>query len=180
MKTGQGAHNRADNMENSELNEFFLEELKDIYWAEKHLVKNLPKMVESATSSKLKHAIESHLRETEGHVKRLEDVFENLNEKASAVKCEAMAGLVEEAERGVKDTKEGTMVRDAAIIACAQKVEHYEIATYGTLRTLANLLGYRQAVSLLDATLKEEKNADETLTSIAEGYVNEQASRETK
>lgn len=179
MKTGQNAQNMQD-MENSELHEFFIEELKDIYWAEKHLVKNLPKMVKSATSAKLKDAIQSHLEETEGQVKRLEEVFQSLGERANAVKCEAMAGLVEEAERCVKDTEDGTMVRDAAIIACAQKVEHYEIASYGTLKTLANLMGHQRAVSLLEATLNEEKNADEILTAIAEGYVNEKASRETK
>jgi ferritin-like metal-binding protein YciE len=154
--------------------------LKDIYWAEKHLVKNLPKMVKAATSQQLKQAIQMHLEETEQQVTRLEEVFESLDEKVSAKKCEAMSGLVEEANDGVLDTDDGSMVRDVAIIASAQKIEHYEIATYGTLRTLAQVMGHTEAERLLSQTLEEEKSADSKLTEIAEGFVNESASDEEK
>jgi ferritin-like metal-binding protein YciE len=167
-------------MDNSALHELFVTELKDIYWAEKHLVKNLPKLVKAATSQELKEAIQMHLEETEQQVTRLEQVFESIDEKVSAKKCEAMAGLVEEANDGVLDTDEGTMVRDVAIIASAQKVEHYEIAAYGTLRTLAQVMGHTEAEQLLSETLDEEKSADEKLTEIAEGFVNESASDEEK
>jgi ferritin-like metal-binding protein YciE len=167
-------------MDNSALHELFVNQLKDLYWAEKHLVKSLPKMVKAATSQELKEAIQMHLEETEEQVSRLEQVFESIDEKVSAKKCEAMAGLVDEANQGVADTDEGTMVRDVAIIASAQKVEHYEIASYGTLRTLAQVMGHTEAEQLLSETLEEEKGADEKLTEIAEGFVNESASGEEK
>ena len=140
-------------MEDSALHELFIDELKDIYWAEKHLVKNLPKMVKAATSSELKNAIQKHLKETEGHVTRLEQVFEVLGQKASAKKCEAMDGLVKEAQEMVDETEDGSLVRDVAIISCAQKVEHYEIATYGTLCTLAKVMGHTDAGEILAQTL---------------------------
>ena len=164
-----------NDMVNSALHELFLNELKDIYWAEKHLVVNLPKMAEKATSEELRNAIELHFKETEGHVERLEQVFKSLNEKVAAKRCEAMVGLVEEAEETIDETEEGSIVRDVAIISCAQKVEHYEIATYGTLRTLAMVMGHKEAEELFAATLAEEKGADETLTEIAETYINEKA-----
>ena len=162
------------------LKELFIDELKDIYWAEQHLAKALPKMIKGATSDELKQAITSHLEETQNHVTRLESAFESIGEKAKAVKCEAMAGLLKEAEELLSETDKGTEVRDVAIISAAQKVEHYEIASYGTLRTLAGTLGFSEAQSLLDETLAEEKNADSLLTQVAENYVNEAAAAEVE
>jgi ferritin-like metal-binding protein YciE len=167
-------------MGNSALHALFIEELKDIYWAEKHLVKSLPKMAQLATSEELKEAIENHLNETEMHVTRLEKIFESVNEKASTRKCEAMAGLIDEANRTIEGTEEDSLVRDVAIISCAQKVEHYEIATYGTLKTLAQQMDYPEAVELFSATLDEEKNADRKLSEIALSHVNEDAQRERR
>jgi ferritin-like metal-binding protein YciE len=166
--------------QDSALNELFIDELKDIYWAEKHLVKALPKIAKAATSDELRTAIENHLSETENHVTRLENVFESINEKAAAKKCEAMAGLIKEGEEIIEDTEKGTFTRDAGIISAAQKVEHYEIASYGTLKTLAGILGYNEAAELLEATLQEEKNADELLTKVAESSINELSVNEKK
>ncbi|GAB3336557.1 ferritin-like domain-containing protein [Larkinella ripae] len=161
-----------------ELKELFVDELKDIYWAEKHLTKALTKMAKSATSEELQTAFETHLAETENQITRLEQVFEAVGEKAAAKKCDAMAGLIEEAEGLIEDTKEGSLTRDVALISAAQKVEHYEIASYGTLKTLAGVLGYDQAAQLLEETLNEEKKTDVLLTEIAEGSVNESAKSE--
>lgn len=163
----------------SALKELFIDELKDIYWAEQHLVKALPKMIKGATSEDLKNTIQQHLEETEGHVSRLEQVFESIGEKAKAVKCEAMNGLLKEADELLTETDKGTEVRDVAIISAAQKVEHYEIASYGTLKTLAGTLGYTEAQDLLQQTLDEEKNADQLLTQAAE-TINESALQETE
>jgi len=165
-------------VEESALNELFLDELKDIYWAEKHLAKALPKMAKNATSDELRNAIETHLGETENQITRLESAFASIDEKAVAVKCEAMAGLLKEADEIVSETEKGTLTRDAGIISAAQKIEHYEIASYGTLRTLALTLGYTEAADLLEATLNEEKNCDSLLTQIAEGGINEGGKRE--
>jgi ferritin-like metal-binding protein YciE len=164
----------------SALLKLFTDEVKDIYWAEKHLVKALPKMAKGATSDELTSAIEKHIGETEVHVQRLEDVFGILGIKPQAKKCNAMAGLIEEGEGILEDTEEGTMTRDAGIISAAQKVEHYEIATYGTLRVLANTLGLTDAAELLGTTLEEEKATDVGLTVIAEGFVNEAAAQEVE
>ena len=159
-----------------ELKEFFIDELKDIYWAEKHLVKALPKMAKAATSKELKAAFEKHKTVTETHVARLEKVFEALGEKAKAKKCEAMDGLVTEANEIISDTKAGTMVRDTGLIFAAQKVEHYEIATYGSLKAVASILKIKAAaIALLEKTLEEEKTTDQALTKIAESYVNKEA-----
>jgi ferritin-like metal-binding protein YciE len=166
-------------IEESKLMKLFEDSLKDIYWAEKALVKALPKMMKKATSDELIEAIENHLGETEGQVEKVEQVFEIIGKKPVAKKCEAMDGLIKEAESVMKDTEEGAM-RDAGIIAAAQKVEHYEIATYGTLRTFANTLGLDEAAALLEEILDEEKNADETLTSIAESTINVQAAEEVE
>lgn len=165
-------------VEESALNELFLDELKDIYWAEKHLVKALPKMAKAATSDELRNAIQTHITETEGQITRLEDAFASIDEKAVAVKCEAMAGLLKEADEIVSETEKGSLTRDAGIISAAQKIEHYEIASYGTLRTLATTLGYTEAAELLEATLAEEKNCDSLLTQIAEGGINDSAKSE--
>lgn len=158
----------------TKLQKLFEEELKDIYWAEKALVKALPKMAKKATSEELKSAIEEHLSQTEEQVARVEQVFEVLGKDPKAKKCEAMEGLISEAETIMEESDEGVM-RDAAIISAAQKVEHYEIATYGTLRTFAQHLGLDKAVSLLQQTLDEEKDTDEKLTQLAESAINMQA-----
>jgi ferritin-like metal-binding protein YciE len=159
----------------SALNELFIDELKDIYWVEKHLVAALPKMIKGATSEDLKQTISTHLEETKNQITRLENVFESIGEKAVAKKYLAMEGLLKEATELLSDTDKGTEVRDVTIISAAQKVEHYEIASYGTLRTLVCTLGYSEAQELLDETLAEEKNADSLLTQVAENYVNEAA-----
>ena len=165
-------------VEESALNELFVDELKDIYWAEQHLVKALTKVAKKTTSDELRNAIETHIEQTTNQVSRLKQVFELVNEKASAKKCEAMAGLIKEADEIISSTKDGSITRDAGIISACQKVEHYEIASYGTLKTLAGVLGYIDAVELLDATLQEEKQTDEILTQVAEGTINQSAKSE--
>jgi len=165
-------------MKDSEFHQFFLDELKDIYWAEKHLAKALPKLQKAATSKELAQAFEKHTQETQTHVQTIEKVFELLDEKASAKKCDAMEGLLEEADSIISDTDKGTAVRDAGLILAAQKVEHYEIATYGTLRTFAEKMGHQEVTSLLQQTLDNEKETDVALTEIAVNYINEEASEE--
>lgn len=165
-------------MEDSEFHEFFVDELKDIYWAEKHLAKALPKMKKAATSPELAAAFEKHAEETNTHIETLEQVFALLGEKAQAKKCDAMEGLLAEADGIIEDTEAGTLVRDAGLILAAQKVEHYEIATYGTLRVFAENMGHTDVVDLLSQTLENEKATDVALTQIAEGFVNEQAAAE--
>ena len=152
--------------------------LKDIYWAEKHLTKAIPKMIKAATNETLISALEEHLEVTEEHVSRLEEVFELFGKKAQAKKCEAMEGLTKEAESIIEETEEGTSTRDVGIIMAAQKVEHYEIATYGGLTQLAKTMGLMEIANLLGQTLEEEKEADEGLTSIAENNINLQAEEE--
>ncbi|MDB5229092.1 MAG: hypothetical protein JWN78_3285 [Bacteroidota bacterium] len=159
------------------LRELFVNELKDIYWAEKALTKAIPKMIKNATSDELVDALTEHLEVTEEQVKRVEQVFEQIGEKAQAKKCEAMAGLIKEAQEIMEETEKG-VVRDAGIISAAQKVEHYEIASYGTLCAFAKTLGEDEAVELLEETLNEEKEADVTLTQIAESSINMKASEE--
>jgi ferritin-like metal-binding protein YciE len=163
----------------SQLEKLFTDSLKDIYWAEKHLTKTLPKMKKKASTDELKSAIEEHLAQTEEHVSRLEQVFEICGKKAQAKKCDAMEGLTKEGDSIVEETQANTMTRDAGIIMAAQKVEHYEIATYGTLVQLAKTLCMNNAADLLHKTLEEEKQADEKLTEIAEWNVNQAAAQET-
>lgn len=170
----KAATSKAYGVEESKLMKLFEDALKDIYWAEKALTKALPKMAKKATSDELISAIENHLEETEGQVKKVEKVFEIIGKKATAKKCEAMNGLIKEAEEIMSETDEGAM-RDAGIIAAAQKVEHYEIATYGTLRTFAHTLQLEKAASILEEILNEEKTADETLTEVATTTINLQA-----
>ena len=177
-KTASNSKGKNGKMENSEFHKFFIDELKDIYWAEKHLSKALPKMQKAATSTELAAAFEKHTEETKTHIATLEQVFEQLGEKAQAKKCDAMAGLVEEANSIIEDTEKGTLVRDAALILAAQKVEHYEIATYGTLRTFAVNMGHTEVAELLQQTLDNEKETDVALTEIAEEFINEQAAAE--
>jgi ferritin-like metal-binding protein YciE len=149
------------------LRELFEAELKDIYWAEKALTKGIPKMIKNATSSELAEALTNHLAVTNEQVSRLEAIFASIGVKAEAKKCEAMAGLIKEAEEIMTETKKG-VVRDAGIILAGQKVEHYEIATYGTLTSFAKILGEEEASSLLEKTLNEEKEADDALSGIAQ------------
>jgi len=149
------------------LRETFVEELKDLYDAEKQLLKALPKMAKAAQHEELKAAFETHLEETQNHIQRLEEVFEAFGETAKGKKCKAMQGLVEEGQDLI-DEEEG----DAALICAAQKIEHYEIASYGSLRTWAEMLEEDEAVDLLQETLDEEKATDEKLTEIAESAAN--------
>lgn len=162
----------------SALLELFVDGIKDIYWAEKHLTKALSKMQKAATSEELQEAFEAHLEQTKEHVTRLEEVFELLEEKAQGKKCEAMEGLVSEGESIIEDTDAGTATRDVGLILAAQKVEHYEIATYGGLAQLAKTLGRDDIAQILEITLAEEKETDELLTDIAESGINYEASAE--
>ena len=179
MKTQAKTMSPADKeKDKSALLKLFTDEVKDIYWAEKHLAKALPKMAKGATSEELRGAIETHISQTETHISRLEEVFGILGVKPQAKKCDAMAGLIEEGSGILEDTEAGTMTRDAGIISAAQKVEHYEIATYGTLRVLANTLGMPDAAEILEITLEEEKATDVGPTVIAESFENEAAAQE--
>ena len=156
------------------LHDLFHETLKDIYFAEKKLVAALPKMAKAAQSSQLRAAFQKHATETEGHVERLEQVFAAIDETPRGKTCPAINGLVEEGKEIMKEFK-GTDALDAGLLAAAQAVEHYEIARYGTLVTWSQTLGLRQATSLLQKTLQEEKNTDVALTRLAESAVNQQA-----
>ena len=156
------------------LNDLFIDELKDVLSAEKQLVKALPKMAKAATLPALRKGFEKHLAETQIHVQRLEQVFESIGETARAKTCEAMKGLVEEGSSIIEEDAQPD-VKDAALIAAAQKVEHYEIATYGTLATWAKILGHKKALTLLLKTLDEEKVTDDKLTELAKTTVNAEA-----
>ena len=164
--------------EQTKLRELFVEELKDIYWAEQHLTKALPQMKEAATSIELANAFERHLAVTETQISRVEQVFELLGVAARAKKCEAMEGLVKEAEAIIKDTDKGTATRDVALIVAGQKVEHYEIATYGSLVQLAKTMGRDDIATLMQQTLDEEKEADQLLTDLAVSGININADNE--
>ncbi|UKT65246.1 YciE/YciF ferroxidase family protein [Pedobacter mucosus] len=170
--------NKTGKMEDSEFHKFFVDELKDIYWAEKHLAKALPKFKKAATSPELAATFDKHTAETQSHVETLDQIFGLLDEKASAKKCEAMAGLLEEAEGIIEETEEGTMIRDAGLILAAQKVEHYEIATYGTLKVFAENMGHTEVANLLAQTLENEKATDVALTEVAENFINQNAASE--
>lgn len=156
------------------LQDLFANQIEDLYDAENRLIDALPKMAEAAHSPQLKAAFQSHLEETRGHVGRLEQVFEALGQPAKRETCQAMKGLIAEGEEAIK-AKGDPAVRDAALIAAAQRVEHYEMAGYGTARTLATQLGHDRAANVLQETLEEEKAADRKLTTIAESSVNTQA-----
>jgi ferritin-like metal-binding protein YciE len=168
----QGADSRA--MKIDTLQKLFIEELRDIYSAENQLLKALPKMAKGASSDELKQAFEDHLEETKEHVERLEKIFEGLDESPKGKTCKAMKGLVEEGSEILEEEGDESVL-DAGIIAAAQKVEHYEIASYGTVRTWADLLGEKAAVKLLQETLDEEGAADQKLTELAEEIVNPEA-----
>jgi ferritin-like metal-binding protein YciE len=169
--------NRNEQGMNNDLHKLFLGELADIYNAEQQLTKALPKMAKVAESDELREAFETHLEETEEHVSRLEQIFEELGESIKRKTCQAMKGLIEEGEDLIKEEK-GSSALDAALIAAAQKVEHYEIASYGTLATWAEQMGHGEVLELLKETLDEEKSADEKLTTIAESTANQKAQAE--
>jgi len=157
------------------IEKLFIEELKDIYSAETQITKALPKMAKAAKSEELKTAFTHHLRETEGHVQRLEQVFETLGASPKGKTCDGMKGVLTEGEEALKESAEGD-VRDAALISAAQRVEHYEMAAYGAVRDYAEKLGKKQVAGILEQTLNEEKAADQKLTEIAQ-KVNQQALR---
>ena len=162
----------------TQLQSFFTGALKDIYWAEKYLVKSLPKMQSAATTDQLQQAIGNHIAQTEEHVSRLEKVFAMLGERAQGKKCDAMEALILEGESVVGDTQDGSMTRDAGLIISAQKVEHYEIAVYGSLVQIARTMGHDDIAKILGQTLNEEKETDKLLTEIAEVEINWEAEYE--
>ena len=156
------------------LDDLFLDTLKDIYYAEKQIVKALPKMAKAANSPALKAGFEQHLEETEGHVERLEQIFELIGQPARGKTCDAILGILEEG-KSIMDEFKGTVALDAGLVSAAQAVEHYEMARYDTLRTWAQQLGMKEAVGLLEATLKEEEAADRKLSQVAVADVNRKA-----
>lgn len=160
-------------MSNDSLRQLYIDELRDLYNAETQLTKALPKMAKASSNSELRQGFEEHLRQTSEHVSRLEQIFDMLGEKPTGKKCLGMEGLVKEGAETMKEDYEGA-VMDAAIIGAAQRVEHYEIAGYGTVREFAQLLGEDEHISLLEQTLEEEKQTDEKLTQLAED-INSQA-----
>lgn len=157
-----------------DLNDLFLDTLKDIYFAEKHILKALPKMAKAAHSDKLRAAFERHEGETEGHVEKLEKIFDLLDKPARSKTCDAIVGILDEGKEIMAEYK-GTEALDAGLLAAAQAVEHYEIARYGTLKAWATKLGMTEAVRLLDETLQQEHKTDEALTMLALGAVNSEA-----
>jgi ferritin-like metal-binding protein YciE len=161
-------------MQMQDLQDLYIEELRDLYNAEKQLVKALPKMARKASHDELKQAFTTHLEETKGHVDRLEQIFEKLGKRAGGKTCKAMQGIVEEGKEMMEEDAEPEVL-DAALIAAAQRAEHYEIAAYGTVRTYAKLLGDNQAAKLLQTTLDEEGKTDKKLTQLAESSINVEA-----
>jgi len=166
---------RNEKMKSSEFREFFIDQLKDIYWAEQNLAKSLPKLKEASTSEELAEAFDKHYRETQNQIKIVEKVFEMMGEKPEAKKCPAMEGILKEADEIIDDTERDTYTRDAGLILAGQKAEHYEIASYGTLRIFAGHMGEDEVKEQLETILQEEKNTDVILTEIAESFVNERA-----
>lgn len=179
-KPSNGNGKKSPVEKNRVLEEFFIDEIKDIYWAEKHLVKTLPKMQKAASSEQLQNAFAEHLEATKEHVSRLEQVFELVGQKAQAKKCDAIEGITKEGESIIEDTQKGTATRDVGLILAGQKVEHYEISTYGGLAQLARTLGREDVADILETTLMEEKEADELLTNIAENDINYEAAEEER
>jgi ferritin-like metal-binding protein YciE len=170
-----GDQKRRNKMLKDSLRQLYINELKDLYSAETQLVKALPKMAKASSNAELRQGFEEHLRQTSEHVSRLEQIFDMLGEKATGKKCLGMDGLVKEGAEVLSEDYEGA-VMDAAIIGAAQRVEHYEIAGYGTVRTFAEILGENEHISLLEQTLEEEKQTDEKLTQLAE-EINSQAAQ---
>ncbi|WP_185289254.1 ferritin-like domain-containing protein [Chryseobacterium lactis] len=167
-----------DEMKNSPLHKFFVSALKDIYYAENAILEALVKMQDAAGSEDLKDAFEDHHLQTQKHVKRLEKVFKLIDEQPEKKECKAIKGIIEEGEEIIKSTEDGSSTRDAALIIAAQKVEHYEIATYGGLAQLAITMGHDKAADLLERTLQEEEDTDAELTEIAETAINFDAEQE--
>jgi ferritin-like metal-binding protein YciE len=167
-----------NNHEKTPLYDFFLSGLKDILYAENKLVEALQEMEQAATTEELKDAFEDHYLLTKKHVSRLKKIFEKLGEKEESKECKAMDGLIEEAREIIKSTEEGSATRDVALIIAAQKVEHYEIATYGGLAQIAITLGFDKVADILEKTLQEEEETDDTLTYIAESHINPEAEKE--
>jgi ferritin-like metal-binding protein YciE len=178
--TTKRSANSGQKTDETMLKELFVDELKDIYWAEKHLTKALPKMRKGATSEELANAFEEHLAVTENQIGRIDEVFEMLEMPARAKKCDAMEGLVKEAQSILEDLPKGTMVRDAGLIIAAQKIEHYEIAAYGSLVQLAKTMGLNDIADLLAQTLEEEKQTDQLLTELAVSGINISADNESE
>jgi ferritin-like metal-binding protein YciE len=176
--TRKSAASAASQDDHSLLHDLFLDELKDIYWAEKHLTKSLPKFRKATTNQELADAFENHLAQTEEQIARLEEVFEMMDTPARAKKCEGMDGLVREGQQMIEETPKGTSTRDAALIISAQKVEHYEIAAYGSLVQLAKTIGRSDVADILAETLEEEKETDQLLTELAISSINIQADNE--
>lgn len=169
---------RDENEDMTMLQKFTVDSLKDIYYAEKQLLKTLPKLNKAATSPELKQVFQNHITVTQQQVSRLEQVFELMGKKAQGKKCEAMEGLIKESESIIEDTEAGTKTRDVGLIVAAQKVEHYEIATYGGLVQIAKTMGKNDIAEILAQTLAEEKEADQLLTDVAENNINMQAQQE--
>lgn len=165
-------------MNNSAFHKFFVDSVKDIFWAENNLLKMLSKMKKAATSKKLSQTFEAHQDKTKHNIEKLKQIFELLGKKAAGVKCEAMAGIIKEGQEIIDDTKPDTMTRDAALILAAQKAEHYGIATYGTLRVFANHMQHTKISGILAEVLEVEKNCDVILTKLAESFINEEAAEE--
>jgi len=176
--TNASSSNASSDMKDKPLHKLFVDSLKDIYYAEHALVDALQKMHDAATTEELKDAFEDHQLQTKKHISRLEKVFKSIDEKAEKKECEAIKGLIKEGEEIIKSTEEGSMTRDAGLILAAQKVEHYEIATYGGLVQLAITMGHDKAADLLERTLEEEEDTDELLTDIAETSINFDAEQE--
>lgn len=164
-------------MKMNSLEELFIDNLKDLYDAEHQIIKALPKMVDAASSSDLKNGFQQHLNVTKEQVKRLEQIFTEMNQKPSGKKCLGMEGLIKEGQEVMTELKSDPDALDAGMIAAAQKIEHYEISGYGTARTYASTLGHQRAASLLEKTLQEESQTDEKLTRLAESHINVEAMR---
>lgn len=179
-KISEDSENLTKNMKESPLHKFFIDGLKDMYYAEKKLVEALKKMEDAATTEELKDAFEEHQFQTQTHYSRLEKIFRLLEEEPEEKTCKAMDGLIKEAEEIISNTQEGSMTRDAALIIAAQKVEHYEIASYGGLTQLAITMKHKKVADILEKTLQEEEDTDLLLTEIAETSINMEAEEEKK
>lgn len=177
-KQASTSSNKKQAGQDAELEKLFIDEIRDIYWAEKHLVKTLPKIQKAASTPELQDAIGEHLEVTKQQVTKLEQVFEMLNQTPRAKKCDGMEGITKEGEGVIEDTEDGSTTRDVALILASQKIEHYEIATYGGLTQLAKTLGKDEVAEILAQILAEEKDADQKLTAIAEDNINYEASEE--
>jgi ferritin-like metal-binding protein YciE len=175
---GSQSTSRSSVVPDSKLHQFFMQQVQDVYWAEKKLVKTLPKLAEAATSTRLKQAFNDHLEQTINHITRLENIFGLMGEEPKSLKCPAMAGIIDEGADIIDETDAGSAQRDVGLIFAAQKAEHYEIATYGGLVQLAMTMGNDEASNILNITLEEEKETDRGLSAIAENGINWEAEQE--